>query len=67
MSERKALFIDRTGATTPPLALWEPVVIKKAEIDAEIERLASVDRPANGENKDDSNQPTKSNDHRFSL
>ena len=48
MSERKALFIDRTGATTPPPALWEPVVIKKTEIDAEVERLASVDRPANG-------------------
>ena len=48
MSERKALFIDRTGATTPPPALWEPVIIKKAEIGAEVERLASVDRPANG-------------------
>ena len=46
MSQSK--FIDRSGWTPEPLELWEPVLISKEEIDAEVERLASIPRPANG-------------------
>jgi gentisate 1,2-dioxygenase len=42
-------FLDRSGWTPPAkLDLWEPIVITKGEIDAEVERLASQPRPANG-------------------
>jgi len=41
-------FLDRSGWTPPPLDLWEPIVITKEQIDAEIERLASIPRPSNG-------------------
>ncbi len=41
-------FIDRSGWTPKPLELWEPVHISKEQIDAEIERLASLPLPANG-------------------
>jgi gentisate 1,2-dioxygenase len=41
-------FIDRSGWTPQPLDLWEPILITREEIDAEIERLASIPRPANG-------------------
>src|SRR3546814_17128202 len=41
-------FLDRSGWTPEPLDLWEPIVITKEEIDAEVERLASIPRPANG-------------------
>jgi gentisate 1,2-dioxygenase len=41
-------FMDRSGWTPAPLDLWEPIVITKEEIDQEIERLASIPRPANG-------------------
>src|SRR5713101_5135975 len=41
-------FVDRTGAATEPPRLIPPVVIKKKDIDAEIERLASLPPPPNG-------------------
>src|SRR5271154_7476659 len=41
-------FIDRTGASAPPISLWPSVVIPKEAIDAEIERLSELPRPANG-------------------
>src|SRR5919202_6382112 len=41
-------FIDRTGAAPEQPRLIPPVVIKKKEIEAEIERLASLPAPANG-------------------
>ncbi len=41
-------FIDRTGASPTALDLWPSIVIPKETIDAEIERLASQPRPANG-------------------
>ena len=41
-------FVDRTGASEPPIGWWEPLVIPREAIDAEIERLASVSRPADG-------------------
>lgn len=41
-------FIDRTGIESAPPSLIPPVVIKKEEIDAEIERLTKLPSPANG-------------------
>ena len=56
MSEVTARFIDKSGRQTHDkpahgdhsLDLWEPVVIRKEDIDAEIERLAALPRPNNG-------------------
>ncbi len=48
MTENKAQFIDRTGYTTPPLELWEPVLISKEQIDDEVARLGALPRPDNG-------------------
>ena len=48
MTQKKAVFIDRSGYETPKLDLWEPVVIAREEIDGEVERLAGLERPANG-------------------
>ncbi len=48
MTEKKAQFIDRTGYATPPLELWEPVIIPKEMIDDEVSRLAALPRPDNG-------------------
>jgi len=41
-------FIDGTGQSHVAPAFWEPIIITKDEIDAEIERLASLPLPANG-------------------
>jgi gentisate 1,2-dioxygenase len=41
-------FVDVTGKTPDPIDLWPATVIPKEAIDAEIERLASLPRPANG-------------------
>jgi gentisate 1,2-dioxygenase len=48
MSQESARFVDRTAAAPPALDLWPALVIGRAEIDAEIERLASRPRPENG-------------------
>ncbi len=48
MSGQKAQFIDRSGWTAPDPVLWEPAIVKKADFDAEIERLAALPRPNNG-------------------
>jgi gentisate 1,2-dioxygenase len=45
---RNDYFRDVTGTTPRPLDLWEPVVITKEEIEAEIERLINLPRPDNG-------------------
>ena len=42
-------FVDRTGVKVEPLRLIPPVVIKKKAIDDEIERLAALPRPLNGQ------------------
>ena len=45
----QAILRDISGAVaSPTLDLWEPVVITGEQISAEAERLASLDRPANG-------------------
>ena len=41
-------FVDRTGVQSESPRLISPVVIKKKEIDVEIERLASLPPPASG-------------------
>jgi len=46
--ELKGKFVDRTGAKPAERTFWNPIVISKEEIDREIERLADLDRPANG-------------------
>jgi gentisate 1,2-dioxygenase len=45
---RNDYFRDETGKSPRELDLWAPVVIAKEEIDAEVERLASLPPPANG-------------------
>lgn len=46
--ELKARFEDRTGQATPGLNLWPSIVIPKEDIDAQIERLASLPAPIDG-------------------
>jgi gentisate 1,2-dioxygenase len=41
-------FVDRTAVLVEPPRLIPPVVIKRKEIDVEIERLANLAAPANG-------------------
>ncbi len=56
MTDNKPQFIDYSGSRAPEkhthgdhsLDLWEPQVIPKEEIDAEIDRLASIAKPNNG-------------------
>lgn len=44
----KADFVDITDAPVRDNQYWAPVLIKSAEIEAEIERLASLPRPKSG-------------------
>lgn len=46
----QASFVDRVGATAPPIeeGIWPPLVVPAAEIDREVERLCGVPRPPNG-------------------
>src|SRR6266699_2368711 len=41
-------FIDQSGARPGAMDLWPAIVIPKETIDAEVERLAGLPRPANG-------------------
>jgi len=41
-------FIDQTGKAPGKIDLWPAVVISKETIDAEVERLANLPKPANG-------------------
>ncbi|MDK2766598.1 MAG: AraC family ligand binding domain-containing protein [Sphingomonas sp.] len=43
-----SVFVDATGPIPEKEAPWEPIVISKAAIDAEISRLAALPQPANG-------------------
>jgi gentisate 1,2-dioxygenase len=43
-----AHFIDQTGKTPEKIDLWPAVIIPKEAIDAEVERLANLPKPANG-------------------
>ncbi len=52
----EARLVDASGRQTTDnhawgdhsLDLWEPFIVRKAQIDAEVERLASIPRPNNG-------------------
>jgi gentisate 1,2-dioxygenase len=44
----QSVFIDASGPIAEKAAPWEPLVITKEQIEAEVERLASLPRPANG-------------------
>ena len=48
MNELRARFVDRTGSAAAPIDLWPALVIPRADIDAEIERLAALPTPADG-------------------
>jgi len=41
-------FQDITGQHAPENELWAPIIVTKEEIEAEVERLASLPRPADG-------------------
>lgn len=43
-----SVFVDATGPIPEKEAPWEPIVISKEVIDAEISRLAALPQPANG-------------------
>ena len=45
---RNSVFVDRCDHHHAMAEFWESIVIPKEDIDAEIERLASIDRPADG-------------------
>lgn len=46
----RARFVDQVGVSAPAIedGIWSPLVIPAEEIAAEVERLSSVPRPANG-------------------
>ncbi|TCN44186.1 gentisate 1,2-dioxygenase [Kribbella orskensis] len=45
----KARFVDRTGVEPAGLDdLWEPVVVTREEIEAEVDRLSALPRPGDG-------------------
>jgi len=46
--ETTARLIDVSGATSPAPEYWEPVIVTKETIDAEVARLAAMPRPADG-------------------
>jgi len=48
MNELHARFLDRSGAPAAPIALWPALVIARADIEAEVERLAAQPAPADG-------------------
>jgi mannose-6-phosphate isomerase-like protein (cupin superfamily) len=41
-------FVDRTGAAPDQVTWWDPIVVRREDIEAEIERLASQPRPDDG-------------------
>ncbi len=48
MNAESYRFVDWTGRVRKPPNLIPPVVIKKKDIDGEIQRLANLPAPANG-------------------
>lgn len=50
-------LIDVSGRTPREQAFWPTVILPKARIEAEIERLASIDRPADGRRASAVNHP----------
>jgi gentisate 1,2-dioxygenase len=48
ISERNEFMVDVSGTRYAPNNVWSPIVVPRASILAEIERLASEPQPANG-------------------
>ena len=48
LKQLQGRFIDVSGVRPRENELWPPIVIRKEQIDAEVERLASLPRPADG-------------------
>lgn len=49
MNTNESVFLDQSGKDIgEDIDFWDSHVVTKAEIDAEIERLAALDKPANG-------------------
>lgn len=46
--EAQGLFMDATGMRPRENRLWPPIVVKRAAIDAEVERLAALPSPPDG-------------------
>jgi gentisate 1,2-dioxygenase len=44
----QSVFVDASGPIPSKQAPWEPYIVTKEAIDAEVERLASLTRPPNG-------------------
>lgn len=59
------LFIDGSGSVPAKASPWEPMVITKEQIDAEVERLASLPRPGNGRRRSFVQHPR--NEHAIGL
>ncbi len=55
--EQQIKLVDVTGAAEREQAFWPTVVLPRAAIEAEIERLASLPRPANGRRAVSINHP----------
>ncbi len=49
MANEKARFVDRTGTAAPKINLWPSIVIPKEDIEAEVEQLAGLPAPGNGQ------------------
>jgi gentisate 1,2-dioxygenase len=47
-SQEFSPFVDATGRRRVAPALWEPYIVSKEQIDAEVERLAALPKPENG-------------------
>lgn len=58
--EQQIKLVDVSGATEREQAFWPTVVLPRAAIEAEVERLASIPRPANGRRAASINHPMNS-------
>lgn len=56
-------FLDATGPLAEKDAPWEPIVISREEIEAEVERLAALPRPANGRRRSYFKHPSNQRGH----
>lgn len=59
----QSVFLDASGPLKTPDAPWEPYIITKEQLDAEIERLASLPRPANGRRRSYIRHPRNTRGH----
>ena len=41
-------FVDQSGAAPRPVEWWDPIVVKREDIEAEVERLSSLPAPDDG-------------------